>query len=68
MHKGLVAVQQAIAEIIDACVANPAGAPDPSEIASVAIQNAGPRPSDEFMLRACYRSVAAWQDTKLSSS
>jgi hypothetical protein len=46
MHKVFVAVKHAIAEIINTYVGHLPGAPDPSQIVSVAIQNAGPRPSD----------------------
>lgn len=43
MHRIFVLVKQAIAEIIMTHVGHLPGAPDPSEIVSVAIQNAGPK-------------------------
>ncbi|WP_439544539.1 hypothetical protein [Hyphomicrobium sp.] len=46
VHKVFVAVKQAIAEIINTYVGHLPDAPDASQIVGVAIQNAGPRPSD----------------------
>jgi len=45
MHKVFVAVKQAIAEIILTYTAYLPGAPDPSQIVDIAIQNTGPRSS-----------------------
>jgi hypothetical protein len=45
MHKLFVAVKQAIAEIILSYTSHLPGAPDASDIVSIAIQNAGPRRS-----------------------
>jgi hypothetical protein len=43
MHKLFIAIKQAIAEIILVYTGHLPGAPDASQIVSVAIQNAGPR-------------------------
>ena len=43
MHKLFIAVKQAIAEIILTYTGDLPGAPDPSTIVGIAIQNAGPR-------------------------
>lgn len=43
MHRIFVLVKQAIAEIMMTYVGHLPGAPDPSEIVSIAIQNAGSR-------------------------
>ena len=47
MHKIFIAVKQSIAEIINTYVGHLPGAPDPSQVVGIAIQNADPRQSEE---------------------